>query len=254
MASVVRDIGYGREFQGWYDRLFPDDTLTALTVETLVSLLPGAGGGALELGAGTGRVAIPLSRFTPVVAVDSSKEMIQALDVSISKHGANVQSMWADMRDYADDEQYAIVYCICGSLSLLLEVEEQQEAMNRAAARLAPGGLLVVETYNRPAILAMHGDLPRTTYFTKYPEPGTGVQTHSTLVPGSDLWECAHIWFDKDGTSRVGHEISRLISPEDVDAYAANCGLSVVAHWADWNQTPYHEQSGTYVCVYQRAA
>ncbi|MFK0257426.1 class I SAM-dependent methyltransferase [Streptomyces sp. NPDC090445] len=251
----IDDIGYGRQFHGWYDRLFPKDGMADLTAKKLASLHPDRRLGTLELGAGTGRIAIPLSRETGrVVGVDSSLEMLSALEKDAAATSADVAGVHGDIRTYTDDHQYGLVYCVCGTLSMLLDPADQQRAVSRAADRLTPGGILVVETHNKPGILALHEGQRRTTYFVPYPEPGTGLQTHSTLIPERDLWHCSHIWFEADGTSRVGTEMSRLTSPEEVDAYAAAAGLTPEGRYGDWNSALYTPQGAMFVSVYRKDA
>ncbi|MFD5034504.1 class I SAM-dependent methyltransferase [Streptomyces sp. NPDC058220] len=252
--SGIEDIGYGRQFDGWYDRLFPKDSLAALTAKKLASLHPGGGLGTLELGVGTGRIAVPLSQEVGrVVGVDSSPEMLAGLAKDAAVTTADVEGVHGDIRDYTDDQRYGLVYCVCATLSMVLDPADQQRAISRAAERVAPGGVLVVETHNRSGVLAFHEGQRRMTYFIPYPEPGTGLQTHSTLVPEQNLWQCSHIWFEA-GTSRVGTELSRLTSPEEVDAYAAEAGLRRVSIHADWSDTPYSDESAMFVSVYERAA
>ncbi|MFC9238430.1 class I SAM-dependent methyltransferase [Streptomyces decoyicus] len=253
--TSIDDIGYGRQFDGWYDRLFPKDRLADLTARKLASLHPDHGLGTLELGVGTGRIAIPLSRETGrVVGVDSSPEMLSTLEKDVTAVGADVEGVHGDIRTYTDDRQYGLVYCVCGTLSMLLDPAEQKRAVSQAAERLAPGGVLIVETHNKPGILALHGEQQRTTYFVPYPEPGTGLQTHSTLIPERDLWHCSHIWFEADGTSRVGTEMSRLTAPEEVDAYAVAVGLRPEGRYADWDSAPYTPQGAMFVSVYTKHA
>lgn len=247
----IDDIGYGRQFDGWYDRLFPRDGLADKTAKHLVSLHPDPGLGTLELGVGTGRIAVPLSHEVGrVVGVDSSLEMLSALEKEVAATGADVEAVRGDIRTYADDCQYGLIYCVCGTLSMLLDPTDQQRAVSRAAERLAPGGVLVVETHNKPGVLAFHAGQERMTYFVPYPEPGTGLQTHSTLFPERNLWQCSHIWFEANGTSRVGTELSRLTAPEEVDAYAAAAGLTPDGRYADWDSSPYTPQGPMFVSVY----
>ncbi|WP_030413062.1 class I SAM-dependent methyltransferase [Streptomyces sp. NRRL S-1448] len=253
--TSIDDIGYGRQFDGWYDRLFPKGGLADLTAKKLASLHPDTALGTLELGVGTGRIAIPLSRLTGrVVGVDSSPEMLSTLETHVTAAGADVEVVHGDLRTYTDDRRYGLIYCVCGTLSMLLDPADQQRALRRAAERLTPGGVLVVETHNKPGVLHIHGEQQRTTYFVPYPEPGTGLQTHSTLIPERDLWQCSHIWFDSDGTSRVGTELSRLTTPEEVDAYATASGLRPEGRYADWNSAPYTPQGAMFVSVYSKVA
>jgi SAM-dependent methyltransferase len=259
-TPVVQDIGYGRQFDGWYDRLFPKDDSAVGTARTLAALHPDPAAGTVEFGVGTGRIALPLARTTghPVVGVDSSPEMLTALRCALGgeEDGAGlVEPVHADIRTYADDRHSAgLVYCVCGTLSMLLTPDEQRAAVRAAAALLAPGGLLVVETHNKPAIVALHEGRSRTTYFAPYPEPGTGLQTHSMLLPEGDLWHCSHIWYEADGRTRVGTELSRLTTPDEVDAYAREAGLEPEQRVADWAGSPYTEDGPMFVATYRKPA
>ncbi|MEU6673587.1 class I SAM-dependent methyltransferase [Streptomyces sp. NPDC046925] len=253
MNSTVDDIGYGRQFAAWYDRLFPMGAEATAAADVLGRLHPDPAAGTLEFGVGTGRIAIPLSaKVGAITGVDSSTEM---LDLLAAAPGAtDVTGVRANIRDYTETRHYGLVYAVCGTLSMLLTPEDQQAAIHRAAERLVPGGRLVIETGNRPAVEAIHEGLARTTLFTPYPEPGTGLQTHSTLPPGSDLWQCSHIWYESDGSTRVGNELSRLTTPGEVDAYARTAGLTPEAHYSNWDLAPYTEQYPMFLATYTKTA
>jgi SAM-dependent methyltransferase len=252
-VNAIADIGYGRQFDGWYDRLFPKDEASAGLAKKIAALHPDHTTGTLEFGVGTGRIAIPLAGHVGrVTGVDSSEEMLATLRADAG--AAEVEPVHGDIRTYSSEERYGLVYCVCGTLSMLLTPEEQQQAVQQAANLLRPGGRLVIETHNKPAILALHEGRSRTTYFTPYPEPGTGLQTHSTLLPEGSIWFCSHIWYEADGATRVGNEASRLTTPDEVDAYARNAGLELEQRLGGWDDTPYSEQSPMFVSIYVKDA
>lgn len=252
MSSIVDDIGYGRQFATWYDRLFPMNADVTATVGTLARFHPDPATGTLEFGVGTGRIAIPLSgKVGPVIGVDSSREMLDILVAA--PRSREVTGVEGNIRDYTDTRSYGLVYAVCGTLSMLLTSEDQQAVICRAAERLRPGGRLVIETGNRPAVEALHEGLTRTTLFTPYPEPGTGLQTHSTLLSGTDLWQCSHVWHEADGSTRVGNELSRLTTPMEVDAYALAANLTPEAHYSNWELSPYTEQYPMFLATYLKS-
>ncbi|MHC3451538.1 class I SAM-dependent DNA methyltransferase [Streptomyces prasinus] len=251
MTSTVADIGYGTQFAKWYDRIFPKGAEAQAVADALARFHPAPGTGTLEFGVGTGRIAVPLSLKTgPVTGVDSSPEMLAEL--ADTPDSENVVSVHADIRTYTDTRTYGLVYMVCGTLSMLLSPEDQQEAVRRAAELLSPGGRLVVETGNLPAVEALHDGQLRTTLFTPYPDPGTGLQTHSTLVSG--IWQCSHIWYESDGSTRVGNELARLTIPDEVDRYATAAGLTPEGRYADWNLSPYTEQYPMFLTTYTKDA
>ncbi|MEN3585099.1 class I SAM-dependent methyltransferase [Streptomyces sp. ZYX-F-203] len=251
--SPSPDNGYGREFAGFYDRLFPSDHNAEATAETLASWHPGGDLPSLELGVGTGRVAIPLARRTgTVVGVDSSPEMLERLHAKLDTPDAPpVVPVLADIRGHADERRYGLVYCVCATLSMLLDPADQRTALTRAAERLAPGGTLVVETHNPGAVLDLHEGRRRASFFTPYPDPpGSGLLTCSVVEPESRLWQASQIWFEGGG-SLVGTELSRLTTPEEVDDHAAAAGLLPVGRFSDWLGTPYAPDSPMYVTRYR---
>lgn len=251
--QTVQDNGYGRQFHGWYDRLFPEDGRTAEAVAQLARLHPDPASGTLELGVGTGRIALPLAdRVGRITGVDASAEMLAQLR---AKPGASnrIVAVRADMRDYEDERRHGLVYSVCGTISLITDAAGQARAVARAAALLTPGGRLVIESHNRPAIVASHEGRVRTSYFVPYPEPGTGVQVYSTLLEEAGLWHCAHIWHEGDGTTRVGTELTRPVTPDEVDGYARAAGLVSEAAWGGWGERPYDEDSPSFVCSYTKA-
>ncbi|RBM24330.1 class I SAM-dependent methyltransferase [Streptomyces sp. PT12] len=250
ITETVEDIGYGREFADFYDRLFPRDAQADLAVRRLAEWHPG--GRALELGVGTGRIAVPLARRTgDVVGVDSSPEMLDRLRAAIDAAAAPVTPVHGDIRSWADGTAYGLVYCVCATLSMLLDPVDQRAAIAVAARHLAPGGTLVVETHNPAFVHALHEGRARATWFAPYPEPGTGLQTYSTLLPSGGLWHASHLWHEA-GTVRVGSELSRLTTPDEVDAYAAEAGLVPVSRHGDWAGTAYADDGPLHISRYTR--
>ncbi|MFE6165692.1 class I SAM-dependent methyltransferase [Streptomyces sp. NPDC056486] len=247
----IADIGYGRQFESWYDRIFQNDAAAQTTVEALVGYHPDPLQGTLELGVGTGRIALPLSRRVgPVTGVDSSQEMLTTLEKKAEE--GEVTAELGDIRTYNGGRKYGLIYCVCSTLALVLDPAEQRETIARAAEHLLPGGRLLVETHNRPGIVAQHEGRQRTTIFVPYPEPNTGIQMHATLLMENRIWQVSTIWFESDGTHRIGTEIARLLTPEEVDVYAQDAGLRPEGHYSDWQQTEYVPEAGLFVASYTK--
>ncbi|GAA1176020.1 class I SAM-dependent DNA methyltransferase [Nesterenkonia xinjiangensis] len=247
---TVQDTGYAEQFEGWYDRVFRKDESAEVLAEFLAGQHPDPASGTLELGVGTGRIAVPLARRVgQVVGVDSSSLMLDALQEECGED--LVVPRYGDMRTYTDHRRFGLIYIVCSALSLVLSREEQQQAVQRAADLLIPGGRLVLEAHNRPGCVGLHEGKTRTTLFFPYPERNTGLQTHATLLP-DDLWHCSQIWFEADGTHRIGTEVLRLITPEDTDAYAHLAGLEPDGSWSDPLRSPYAEQSLMFIATYRK--
>ncbi|MGQ0842297.1 class I SAM-dependent DNA methyltransferase [Actinokineospora sp.] len=245
----MTDIGYGSQFADFYDRLFPTDPGA---VDFLAGLHPGDGSPTLELGVGTGRIALPLSERTgEIVGVDSSPEMLDVLREALGDRP--VTPVLGDIRDYADDRRYGLVYCVCGTLSMLLEPKQQQQLFDVAARSVAPGGVVVIETHNPAIAEALNQGRPRDSFFVPYPTRDTGLLSYSTIDQASGLWHLAHIFFD-DGRARIASELSRLTTAEETDGYAVAAGLTPVARYADWSANPFTGAESMTVSVYRAEA
>ncbi|MFH8798075.1 class I SAM-dependent methyltransferase [Streptomyces sp. NPDC017936] len=249
---TTADIGYGAQFEGWYDRIFHNGAATRVVVDAVAGFHPDPAWGTLEFGVGTGRIALPLShQVGPVTGVDSSPEMLAALEKKAGE--GEVTAELGDIRTYRGDRQYGLVYCVCSTLSLILDPEGQRETVARAAEHLRPGGRLLVETHNRPGIEALHQGLARTTVFVPCPEPDTGIQMHATLLGENRIWQVSTLLFEADGTHRIGTETARLLTPDEVDVYAEDSGLRPEGHYSDWRRTGYVPAAGVFVASYVKA-
>ncbi|MCX4760394.1 class I SAM-dependent methyltransferase [Streptomyces sp. NBC_01275] len=249
--EITDDSGYGAQFDGWYDRLYPKDASADSLAQRLADLHPEPTAGTVEFGVGTGRVAIPLSNLVgEILGIDSSPEMLKGLARDDRSHF--VRSELGDIRKYASGRRFGLVYAVCGTFSQLRTKQDQQQAVVQAAKLLIPGGRLVIETHNKDAIIAAHEGRSRETFFFPYPEPNTGVQMHSTLLPGGEIWHCSNIWFESDGTTRIGSEISRLTSVAEIDDYAKFAELEKENQWSNWEGAPLKDSSPMVIATYMK--
>ena len=243
-------VAYGRQFASFYDRLFPGGAAAEPAVARLAALRLREGRRALELGVGTGRIALPLAeRSGPVVGVDGSPDMLAPLRAA----PGDVACVEADIRGFcAGEEQFDLVFCVCGTLSMVLEREGQQAVLDACAGAAAPGAAVVIETHDPDGVVAMHDGRPRETFFSPYPGPDTGLLSHSSLDLAARVWQLSHVWFE-GGRARVATEVSRLTSPAEVDEYATAAGLEPEACWDGWSGAPRTGRAPTFVSVYRRS-
>jgi len=102
----------------------------------------------LELGVGSGRVALRLARTgRRVYGIDTSPTMLARLAAAARDGGvkANVRAARADMRDFALDERFGLVYCALNSFEQMLTAADALAALRRVRAHLDTGGLFVAE-------------------------------------------------------------------------------------------------------------
>lgn len=133
---------YGDRSASDYDTLFGGGGPVEPVVAFLAGLVPG--GDVLELGVGTGRVAIPMARLgMKVYGIDSSEAMLEAL--RRKPGGSAVQTILGDFADVPVDHRLDLVYVLCSTFFFLRTQQEQVRCFRNVAARLRPGGAFVVE-------------------------------------------------------------------------------------------------------------
>lgn len=101
------------------------------------------GGPVLDLGAGTGRVALDLARAGhEVVALDADPQLLSALRVRAAAAGLAIETVCADARSFALAARVPLAVAPMQTIQLLGGAEGRAGLLRSVAAQLAPGGLL----------------------------------------------------------------------------------------------------------------
>ena len=208
-----------------------------MPVEPVVDfLLPLAGGGALELAIGTGRIAVPLAeRGVRVAGIDLSPDMVAELH-------RKTDAIPVAIGDYATtrvDGSFSLAYIVFNSISNQTTQEGQVATFANAAAHLEPGGCLVVEvgTKNRQH-LTVFGLSDTHVGVDEYDaDTQRLVSHHFTLLDGS--WRRVSMPF-------------RSASPGEFDLMAQLAGLHLRERWADWDRSAFTAESTKHVSVWEK--
>ena len=120
-----------------------------------------SGGPVLELGAGTGRVTIPIAEAgVRVAALDLDSGMLQRLREKVRRLPADVQARIAvhhgDMRSFALDEQYGLVIIPFRAFLHNITRDDQLAVLRCAHRHLRDGGELALNVFH-PSLEFMAG-------------------------------------------------------------------------------------------------
>ena len=136
------------QWAGLYDWVFAgkhDDI--PFYVEEAVS----SGSPVLELGSGTGRIAIPIAKSgIEIVGLESSTEMLKVAEAkskALGASGSRITWTYGDMRDFSLGREFALVIIPFRGFLSLLSVEEQRSCLRCVKDHLAPGGRLVFDIF-----------------------------------------------------------------------------------------------------------
>jgi SAM-dependent methyltransferase len=215
----------------------------AAAVDVLAQL---AGSGmALELGVGTGRVAIPLaSRGVAVHGIDASQAMLDRMRAKPG--GADVPVTLGDFTDVAVEGEYALIYVVFSTLYGLLTQAAQVACVRNAAARLAPDGVFVFEGFvPDPARF----DANQRVQVNRI-EPTRLDLLFTRHDPVQQRVASQHVVVGPQGMQQFPVEV-RYIWPGELDLMAQLAGLRLRERWGDWRRGPY-TGSGAHISIYER--
>ena len=103
-----------------------------------------AGGPALELGSGTGRVLVPLlERGFDIVGIDTSKDMIARCLATCEAKGLQAELHKQSMLEFDLPREFGLIFLDSGGLGLFISDQDIHATFERVMAHLKPGGLFI---------------------------------------------------------------------------------------------------------------
>jgi len=204
------------------------------------------GGSALELGIGTGRIALPLSRQgVRVHGIDLSPAMVARLR---AKPGADdIDVTIGDFATTRVGRTFRLAYLLFNTIMNLTTQEAQVDCFRNVAEHLGPGGCFVVEV-GVP-------DLRRLP-------PGETVRAFdvSPTRLGFDQYDIAaqglisHHYSVTDGRLEVSSVPFRYVWPSELDLMARLAGMTLRERWSGWTREPFTSDSRSHVSVWEKTA
>jgi trans-aconitate methyltransferase len=213
-----------------------DPAVIAETVDFLAALA--GAGAALELGIGTGRIAVPLAgRGVPVHGIDLSADMVAQLREKPG--GAELPVTIGDFSTTRVEGSFALVYLVYNTISNLTTQDAQVACFANAAAHLAAGGCFVVEVGVPSGQQLEVFDLSDTHVGVDEYDPATqrSASHHFSLVDGE--WVRLSVPF-------------RSTYPAELDLMARLAGLRLRERFGGFGREPFTSESGRHVSVWEK--
>ena len=236
---------YGDIHAPSYDALFDGREDVELVARTLHELVAD-GTDALELGVGTGRLAIPLSaRGVRVHGVDHSEPMLERLRAKVGPE--RVVPVRGDFRTVRVEAPVSLVFCAFSSLFMLPDQDAQVRTVANAAAHLGPGGRLLVECFvhdrtrfvNDQEIVALDVADDSATF------------RMTVLAPNDQVLRIQKVGL-AGGEVRFLPNRLRFVYPSELDLMARLAGLEPEFRWSDWERRAFTARSANLVAVYRK--
>jgi SAM-dependent methyltransferase len=215
-------------------------------LEPAVDFLAGLAGSGpvLELGIGTGRVALPLGRRgLRVHGIELSTAMVAELRTMPGTEAIEVTV--GDFATAVVDGSFPLAYLVCNTITNLTTQDEQVACFRNVARHLAPGGCFVIENFV-PALQRL--------------PPGETVQPF-TVTPehlGFDEYDLArqivvsHHYWPVDGRLETFSSAHRYLWPAELDLMARLAGLTLRERWEGWTRRPFTGASRRHVSVWEK--
>lgn len=238
---------YGDRIAEVYDEMYPMRANVGPAVDALSSLT--GNGTALELGIGTGRIAIPLAeRGIEVHGIDASEAIVARMR---EKPGGD--SIPVTISDFSDfhlegSTKYRLAYVVFNTLFQATSQEAQVNCFRSVAAHLADDGAFLVEAF-----------VPDPTRFTRNQNVSAG-RVEADLVsldisshdPVNQFVQSQHVFLTESGVRLYPVQV-RYSWPSELDLMAQLAGMRLRERWSDWDASPFTATSGFHISIYEKA-
>jgi SAM-dependent methyltransferase len=244
----VHDDGYFDErVAARYDESSAEMFAPAVVEPVVEFLAELAGGGrALELGIGTGRIALPLARRGVAAhGIELSKAMVARLRAKPG--GEDIGVTIGDFATTTVDGSFSVAYVVFNTIENITSQEAQVACFRNVAAHLDPGGCFVIEVEIPDLQRVPPGETMRVFHAS---------ETHW----GIDEYDVANQRLTSHHFTLVDGRFERLsmpfryVWPAELDLMAQLAGMTLRERWSGWNREPFTGESRKHVSVWEKPA
>ena len=203
------------------------------------------GGRMLELGIGTGRIALPLiERGVEVAGIDLSPDMVERLRQKPG--GADIDVVIGDFAVARVAGDFSLVALVFNTINNLTTQDAQVACFRNAAAHLDLGGRFVIDV-GVPALR----HLPPGEHLRAFGADAgyAGVEEYTDFVEQTFSSHHYHVRSDRVGVVSVPF---RYVWPSELDLMAQLAGMRLVERWEDFGRSPFTGDSTRNVSVWER--
>jgi SAM-dependent methyltransferase len=214
---------------------------------------------ALELGTGTGRVALHLARAElAVVALDGAPPMLDRLRSLSPGAGVSerIQATEGDMRAFELNQRFDLILCAANTFQHLLTTEDQLSALRCIGAHLTPGGAFVAKLESPGAVEWDAGEATLRLAATRT-DPDTGetvMRFAARSATASAMRTRTTQLYDRiahDGRVRrrvIEYEL-KYTPPDELALLMSHAGLRLMHMYGDYDLSPYADDSDSMIVV-----
>ncbi|MGH3072684.1 MAG: class I SAM-dependent DNA methyltransferase [Gaiellaceae bacterium] len=245
---MVGDDGYFDERVAARYEESSADMFDPAVVDPVVDLLVelAGGGRALELGIGTGRIALPLAqRGVPVHGIELSQAMAARLRAKQGDKQIGVTI--GDFATTAVEGTFSVAYLVFNTIMNLTTQAAQVACFRNVAAHLERGGCFVIEVGVPSLRLLPPGETIRAFHVS---ETRWGIDEFDVANQGL----ISHHFEIVDGRAERDSIPFRYAWPAELDLMAQLAGMTLRDRWSGWKREPFTSDSRKHVSVWEKPA
>ena len=224
----------------FYDRAVGTDGDDLALYEALAGRF---GGPVLEIGAGTGRIAVPLARAgVETVAVDASAAMVARGRERAAAAGVEVCWLTGRFEEMTLDRRFGVIFCALDGFLHLTTADAQQHALTLACRALREGGCLALDL---PTLASWRDWEPgvrpvELLWSDRCPQTGLTTSHYSTFeaIPSEQVRRITHIFEEiaPDGAVRrwMSSYDLRFVGRFELALLLKRAGLRVTGEYGDY--------------------
>jgi trans-aconitate methyltransferase len=232
---------YGDQIAEIYDEFYAD--FDPASIELLAEL---AGSGfALELGIGTGRIALPLhKKGVKVQGIDASEAMLSKL--RSKPLGSEIEVLTSSFADFKIDKRFQLIYVVFNTFFNLSTQEEQVRCFKTVREHLSTDGKFLIEVFIPDPCRFVDHQTVRTIDLA---EERVRLEI-SQIDPIAQQVTSQHTLISKDGI-RFHPVRLRFVWPSELDLMAQLAGLTLRHRWGSWSKDKLGKHSRMHISVYE---
>jgi hypothetical protein len=240
---LVFENYFGEDVAARYDETigeWGDPRVVESTVEFLVEL--SGGGAALELGIGTGRIALPLTaRGVRVAGIDLSEAMVARLRAKPG--GDDITVVIGDFATAKAEGAFSLAYVVFNTIMNLPTQEAQVACVENVARHLQSGGCFVAEI-----MLPELQRLPPGERFIPFDVSPEHLGFDEYDIVQQRL--TSHHYYPSEGAYSTFP--GRYVWPAELDLMARLAGMRLRERWSDWTRSPFTAESTKHISVWEK--
>jgi SAM-dependent methyltransferase len=205
-------------------------------------------GNVLEIGCGTGLVALPIAELgRPTTGIDLSPVMLEYARLKAKDLPADF--ILADAKSFRTNKRFSLIYLTGNAFQAFLTRQDQEALLAAVKEHLEPNGVFAFETRNPSGtdLSLQENETPWHSYINAEDDvvQVSGTQRYDTITQLMH-WVTIRRWKNKKSSTRIA---CRFIYPLELAALLHYNGFHIKEQYGDFDKSLLSEQSPSIISV-----